>query len=36
MSEGSDFGSYSNNTLADNNIMNVNTPGDAVRHRDRP
>jgi hypothetical protein len=25
--DGSDFGSYTNNTLADNNIMNVNTPG---------
>lgn len=24
---GSDFGSYTNNTLADNNVMNVNTPG---------
>jgi hypothetical protein len=24
---GSDFGSYADNTLADNNIMNVNTPG---------
>lgn len=28
VSDGSDFGSYSNNTLADNNIMNVNTPGE--------
>lgn len=28
VSEGSDFGNYSNNTLADNNIMNVNTPGE--------
>ncbi len=28
VSEGSDFGSYANNTLADNNIMNVNTPGE--------
>ena len=27
VSEGSDFGSYSNNTLAGNNIMNVNTRG---------
>ena len=27
VSEGSDFGSYANNTLTDNNIMNVNTPG---------
>ncbi|MCU1530540.1 MAG: hypothetical protein JWO49_111 [Arthrobacter sp.] len=25
--KGSDFGKYLNNTLADNNIMNVNTPG---------
>ena len=28
VSEGSDFGTYTNNTLADNNIMNVNTPGE--------
>ena len=28
VSEGSDFGTYANNTLADNNIMNVNTPGE--------
>jgi hypothetical protein len=27
--EGSDFGSYANNTLTDNNVMNVNTPGTA-------
>ncbi|MGZ4662215.1 MAG: hypothetical protein ACXVYB_13145 [Arthrobacter sp.] len=27
VSDGSDFGSYANNTLTDNNIMNVNTPG---------
>src|SRR3954454_14419223 len=27
VSEGSDFGTYANNTLTDNNIMNVNTPG---------
>ncbi|MGY3319369.1 hypothetical protein [Arthrobacter sp. TE12232] len=27
VSDGSDFGSYTNNTLTDNNIMNVNTPG---------
>ena len=27
VSEGSDFGSYANNTLAGNNIMNVNTQG---------
>lgn len=27
ISDGSDFGSYTNNRLADNNIMNVNTPG---------
>ena len=27
VSDGSDFGTYANNTLADNNIMNVNTPG---------
>ncbi|MFF2318984.1 hypothetical protein ACFVTE_22280 [Arthrobacter sp. NPDC058097] len=25
---GSDFGNYSNNVLTDNNVMNVNTPGD--------
>ena len=36
VSEGSDFGSYTNNTLADNNIMNVNTPGLAVRDREEP
>ena len=27
--DGSDFGSYTNNTLTDNNVMNVNTPGTA-------
>jgi hypothetical protein len=27
--EGSDFGSYANNTLIDNNVMNANTPGTA-------
>lgn len=27
VSEGSDFGTYVNNTVTDNNIMNVNTPG---------
>ena len=28
VSEDSDFGGYANNILADNNIMNVNTPGE--------
>ena len=27
VSDGSDFGSYTNNTLTDNNVMNVTTPG---------
>ncbi|MDQ1060038.1 hypothetical protein QFZ23_003939 [Arthrobacter globiformis] len=31
---GSDFGNYSNNVLTDNNVMNVNTPGDQCGTRE--